>query len=134
MIKKSLLFLVIFLNSCMTPSIVEGNSLLLNDKLQNTEWTSKKNSVTFYDDRIQVKIGNLLGTSGTPFEIVDQDSEYVVYLIFRDVHPTLVGVVQVDHKHIKLLWWPASNFDPKVVKTTVDKQGMKFKIRKKVNP
>ncbi len=106
--------------------------MLLNDKLQNTEWTSKKNSVIFYDDRIQVKIGSLLGTSGTPFEIVDQDSEYVVYLIFRDVQPTLVGVAQVDHKTIKLLWWPASNFDPKVVKTTVDKQGMTFKIRKKV--
>ena len=100
-----ILFFILFLNAC-TPSIPMDDSLLMGDKLFNTEWQSKdtKNKkIYFMPNDIKFDVGTLLGTTNMPYAMVDQDQNYALYRIDDEYSPSLIGVVQVDEKTIKTL-------------------------------
>ncbi len=132
---------ILFLGAC-TPSIPMDDSLLMGDKLFNTEWQSKdtKNKkIYFMPNDIKFDVGSLLGTTNMSYSMVDQDQNYVLYRIDDEYSPSLVGVVQVDEKTIKTLVLQ-NNI---IIKTTtsslkkevldlIDQKGSLFTITKKI--
>ena len=137
-----ILFFILFLNAC-TPSIPMDDSLLMGDKLFNTEWQSKdtKNKkIYFMPNDIKFDVGTLLGTTNMPYAMVDQDQNYALYLIDDEYSPSLIGVVQVDEKTIKTLVLQnniiTSTTTPsslkKEIMDMIDTKGGLFTITKKI--
>ena len=134
---------VLFLGAC-TPSIPMDDSLLMGDKLFNTEWQSKdarnKKKIYFMPNDIKFDVGSLLGTTNMSYSMVDQDQNYVLYRIDDEYSPSLVGVVQVDEKTIKTLVLQnnvmTSNSTPaslkKEIMDMIDTKGGLFTITKKI--
>ena len=137
-----ILFFILFLNAC-TPSIPMDDSLLMGDKLFNTEWQSKdtKNKkIYFMPNDIKFDVGTLLGTTNMPYAMVDQDQNYALYRIDDEYSPSLIGVVQVDEKTIKTLVLQnniiTSTTTPsslkKEIMDMIDTKGGLFTITKKI--
>ena len=132
---------ILFLGAC-TPSIPMDDSLLMGDKLFNTEWQSKdtKNKkIYFMPNDIKFDVGSLLGTTNMSYSMVDQDQNYVLYRIDDEYSPSLVGVVQVDEKTIKTLVLQnnviiktTSSSLKKEVLDLIDQKGSLFTITKKI--
>ena len=134
---------ILFLGAC-TPYIPMDDSLLMGDKLFNTEWQSKdarnKKKIYFMPNDIKFDVGSLLGTTNMSYSMVDQDQNYVLYRIDDEYSPSLVGVVQVDEKTIKTLVLQnnviTSNSTPaslkKEIMDMIDTKGGLFTITKKI--
>ena len=92
---------ILFLSAC-TPSIPMDDSLLMGDKLENTEWQSKdtryKKHIYFMPKDIKFDVGSLLGTTNMSFSMIDQDQNYALYSIDDKYTPGLIGVV--DRKSV----------------------------------
>ena len=132
---------ILFLGAC-TPSIPMDDSLLMGDKLFNTEWQSKdtKNKkIYFMPNDIKFDVGSLLGTTNMSYSMVDQDQNYVLYRIDDEYSPSLVGVVQVDEKTIKtlvllnnvIITTTSSSLKKEIV-DLIDQKGSLFTITKKI--
>ena len=133
---------ILFLGAC-TPSIPMDDSLLMGDKLFNTEWQSKdtKNKkIYFMPNDIKFDVGSLLGTTNMSYSMVDQDQNYILYRIDDEYSPSLVGVVQIDEKTIKTLVLQnnitTASSTPTSLKNEVidiiDRKGGLFTITKKI--
>ena len=133
---------ILFLSAC-TPSIPMDDSLLMGDKLFNTEWQSKDvhdKKIYFMPNDIKFDVGNLLGTTNMSYSIIDQDQNYVLYRIDDEYSPSLVGVVQIDEKTIKALVLQnniiTSSSTPvslkKEIFDIIDQKGILFTITKKI--
>ena len=137
-----ILFFIVFLSACV-PSIPMDDSLLMGDKLENTEWQSKDTKdkkIYFMPNDIKFDVGTLLGTTNMPYSMVDQDQNYVLYRIDDKYSPSLVGVVQVDEKTIKALVLQnntitstaTSSSLKKEIMNIIDQQGILFTIKKRI--
>lgn len=134
---------ILFLSAC-TPSIPMDDSLLMGDKLKNTEWQSKdvrnKKHIYFMPNDIKFDVGTLLGTTNIPYSMVDQDQNYALYRINDEYSPSLIGVVQVDEKTIKTLVLQnnvvtstsISSSPKKEIMDIIDQRGTLFTIKKKI--
>ncbi len=134
-----ILYYILFLTSCI-PYIPmnDDSSFLIGSKLENTEWQSKKSSnkqtIYFLSNEIKLGIGKLLGTTNTPFSIIDQDQNYALYSIYEEYLPSLLGIIQIDTKTIRILIWQGNSLPLKQeIIDNINQYGTDFSIKKKKN-
>lgn len=139
--KKSCFFSIFFFcfSACVSSGIPSSELVNLDSKLYNTEWNSKKSArkksyITFTQGYIELQVGNVLGSEKMPLYIVEQDFEYVLYKIFPDQQPMLLGVFQVDSYKIKVLWGSGSSLtnSTEQIKQLLKDKGTEFSLTKKL--
>ncbi|MDK2818598.1 MAG: hypothetical protein KFW21_04005 [Spirochaetota bacterium] len=134
-----ILYYIIFLTSCIAYiPMNDNNSLLMERKLENTEWQSKKSGnkqkIHFLSNEIKLGVGKLLGTTNTPFSLINQDQNYALYSIYEDYLPSLLGVIQIDTKTIRVLIWQGNSLPLKQeIIDNINQYGIEFSIKKKKN-
>ncbi|MGL4561021.1 MAG: hypothetical protein ACRCV0_01860 [Brevinema sp.] len=132
---KYIIFLFLLLGFCVKKIDVLDWDKPLIERLHNTKWKinqeRKNNIIEFHDSKLKLGVGNILATSLTEYQIVAQNTNFVLLSIYNDISPRLLGVKLVDPQTLLVsIWTTDVQLTSQIALEQLKEQGQLFKLQK----
>ncbi|MGL4562412.1 MAG: hypothetical protein ACRCVW_00965 [Brevinema sp.] len=132
---KYIIFLFLLFGFCVKKIDVLDWDKPLIERLHNTKWKinqeRKNNIIEFHDSKLKLGVGNILATSLTEYQIVAQNTNFVLLSIYNDISPRLLGVKLVDPQTLLVSIWTADvQLTSQIAQEQLEEQGQLFKLQK----
>ncbi|MGL4389180.1 MAG: hypothetical protein ACRCTJ_07300 [Brevinema sp.] len=131
---KYLMVSLLLIASCAQGIDVADWDTPLISRLDNTKWKisqdGKQNRIEFQNAKLKLGVGSILATAFTEYQVISEDTNFVLLSIYNDISPRLLGLKLIDGKTMRVsLWGTDTPMSSQIAQQKLEENGQIFKLQ-----